>query len=76
MFSTPGAAVTPPLRSSPDDEIIINEMFRSYVGRIMFACGKTEPTLYAALPGTHGNVSATFTSERHATVNFENLSCK
>jgi hypothetical protein len=26
-------------------------------------------------PGTHGNVSATFTSERHAKVNFENLSC-
>ena len=44
-FSTPGAAVTPPLRSSPDDEIILNEEFRSYVGRIMFACGKTEPTL-------------------------------
>jgi hypothetical protein len=44
-FSTPGAAVTPPLRSSPEDEIILNEKFRSYVGRIMFACGKTEPTL-------------------------------
>ncbi len=28
-FSTPGAAVTPPLRSSPDDEIILNEKFRS-----------------------------------------------
>ncbi|KAI2489962.1 Reverse transcriptase (RNA-dependent DNA polymerase) [Fragilaria crotonensis] len=44
-FSTPGAAVSPPLRSSPDDEIIMIEEFRSFVGRIMFACGKTEPTL-------------------------------
>jgi hypothetical protein len=44
-FSTPGTAVTPPLRSSPDDKINLIEMFRSYVGRIMFACGKTEPTL-------------------------------
>ncbi|KAI2505738.1 GAG-pre-integrase domain [Fragilaria crotonensis] len=44
-FSTPGAAVTPPLRSTPEDEIILNEEYRSYVGRIMFACGKTEPTL-------------------------------
>lgn len=44
-FSTPGAAVTPPLRSTPDDEIIMLDKFRSYVGRIMFACGKTEPTL-------------------------------
>jgi hypothetical protein len=44
-FSTPGAAVTPPLRSLPDDEIILIEEFRSFVGRIMFACGKTEPTL-------------------------------
>ena len=44
-FSTPGAAVTPPLRSTPEDEIILNEEYRSYVGRIMFACRKTEPTL-------------------------------
>ncbi len=44
-FSTPGAAATPPLRSLPEDKIILNEKFRSYVGRIMFACGKTEPTL-------------------------------
>jgi hypothetical protein len=44
-FSTPGAAVAPPLRSLPDDKIILNDMFRSYIGRIMFACGKTEPTL-------------------------------
>ena len=44
-FSTPGAAVTPSLRSTPEDEIILNEEYRSYVGRIMFACGKTEPTL-------------------------------
>ena len=45
-FSTPGAAVTPPLRSTPEDEIILNDdEYRSYVGRIMFACGKTEPTL-------------------------------
>jgi hypothetical protein len=45
MFSTPGAAVTPPLRSSPDNKIILNEEYRSCVGLIMFACGKTEPTL-------------------------------
>ena len=44
-FLTPGAAVTPPLRSTPEDEIILNDEYRSYVGRIMFACGKTEPTL-------------------------------
>lgn len=45
-FSTPGASVTPPLRSTPEDEIIdIMEMFRSFVGRILFACGKTEPTI-------------------------------
>jgi hypothetical protein len=43
-FSTPSAAVTPPLRSSADDEITLNEMFCSYVGRIMFACGATGPT--------------------------------
>jgi hypothetical protein len=47
-LSTHGAAVTPQLRSSPDDKIILNEMFRSYVGRIMFACGKSEPTLSSA----------------------------
>jgi hypothetical protein len=28
-FSTPGAAVTPPLRSTPEDEIILNEEYRS-----------------------------------------------
>jgi hypothetical protein len=44
-FNTPGAAVTPPLRSTDDDEIIDMELFRSYVGRVMFACGKTEPTI-------------------------------
>jgi hypothetical protein len=44
-FSTPGASVTPPLRSSPEDEIINMELFRSFVGRILFACGKTEPTI-------------------------------
>ena len=44
-FSTPGASVTPPLRSTPEDKIIDMEMYRSYVGRVMFACGKTEPTL-------------------------------
>ena len=44
-FSTPGASVTPPLRSTPEDEIINMEMFRSFVGRILFACGKTEPTI-------------------------------
>ncbi|KAI2500538.1 hypothetical protein MHU86_13962 [Fragilaria crotonensis] len=43
--STPGASVTPPLRSTPEDEIINMEMFRSFVGRILFACGKTEPTI-------------------------------
>ena len=43
--STPGASVTPPLRSTPEDEIISMEMFRSFVGRILFACGKTEPTI-------------------------------
>jgi hypothetical protein len=42
---TPGAAVTPPLRSTEDDEIVMRELYRSYVGRLMFACGKTEPTL-------------------------------
>jgi hypothetical protein len=44
-FTTPGAAVTPPLRSTEDDEIIEMERFRSFVGRIMFACGKTEPCI-------------------------------
>ena len=45
-FSTPGPAVTPPLHSTPEDEIILNEEYRSScVGRIIFACGKTEPTL-------------------------------
>jgi hypothetical protein len=41
----PGAAVTPPLRSTEDDEIIMQDLFRSYVGRVMFACGKSEPTI-------------------------------
>ena len=44
-FTTPGASVTPPLRSTPEDEIINMETFRSFVGRILFACGKTEPTI-------------------------------
>jgi hypothetical protein len=44
-FSTPGAAVAPPMYSSPEDQIILNKEYRSYVGRIMFVCGKTEPTL-------------------------------
>ena len=43
--NTPGAAVTPPLKSTSEDEIILHDEFRSYVGRIMFACGKTEPSL-------------------------------
>jgi hypothetical protein len=42
---TPGAAVTPPLRSTPEDEIVLQELYRSYVGRIMFACGKSEPAI-------------------------------
>ncbi|KAI2512112.1 GAG-pre-integrase domain [Fragilaria crotonensis] len=42
---TPGAAVTSPLRSTEEDEIVMQELYRSYVGRLMFACGKTEPTL-------------------------------
>ena len=41
----PGAAVTPPLRSTEDDEIIMQDLFRSYVGRVMFACGKSEPII-------------------------------
>ena len=48
MFSTPDAAVTPPMCSSPEDKIILNKEYRSYVGGIMFACGKTEPTLLNA----------------------------
>jgi hypothetical protein len=44
-YKTPGAAVTPPLRSTPEDEIVLHELFRSYVGRVMFACGKSEPTI-------------------------------
>jgi hypothetical protein len=32
--------------------------------------------VHGALQWTRGNVRATFKSERHATVNFENLSCK
>ena len=40
---TPGAAVTPPLRSTPEDKIVLQDLYRSYVGRIMFACGKSEP---------------------------------
>ena len=41
----PGAAVTPPLKSKEGDEIIMQETYRSYVGRVMFACGKSEPTI-------------------------------
>ena len=48
-FSTTGTAVTPPLCSTPEDEIIVKEEYRSYVGRILFACGKTEPTLSKGL---------------------------
>ena len=44
-FATPGASVTPPLRSTAEDEIINMETFRSFVGRILFACGKTEPII-------------------------------
>jgi hypothetical protein len=44
-YRTPGAAVTPPLHSTSGDEIVRQELFRSYVGRVMFACMKTEPTI-------------------------------
>ena len=44
-YKMPGAAVTPPLCSTPVDEIVLHELFRSYVGRVMFACGKSEPTI-------------------------------
>jgi hypothetical protein len=44
-YRTPGAAVTPPLHSTSEDEIVRHELFRSYVGRVMFACMKTEPTI-------------------------------
>jgi hypothetical protein len=57
-FSTPGASVTPPLRSSVDDEIIDMEPFRSFVGRILFACGKTEPTLSNACRELSSHLSA------------------
>jgi hypothetical protein len=42
-FSTPGASVTPPLRSTPEDEIINMEMFRSFVGRICLRAAKLSP---------------------------------
>ena len=57
-FSTPGASVTPPLRSSVDDEIIDMEPFRSFVGRILFACGKTEPTISNACRELTSHLSA------------------
>jgi hypothetical protein len=44
-FSTSGASVTPLRHLSPDDEIINMELFRSFLGRILIACGKTEPTI-------------------------------
>ena len=48
-FSTPGAAITTPLCStSPEDEIILNKEYLSYVGRIMFGGGKTALTLWNA----------------------------
>ena len=37
--------MTPPLHSTSEDEIVRHELFRSYVGRVMFACMKTEPTI-------------------------------
>ena len=50
-FSAPGAAVTPPLRSTPEDEIILNEEYRSYVGRIMETSLKLrEPTDFHVRP--------------------------
>ena len=47
-FNTPGATGPPPTRSTKDDSIIEMEKFRSYVGRVMFASGKTEPTTSTA----------------------------
>jgi hypothetical protein len=44
-YRTPGAAVTPPPHSTSEDEIVRHELFRSYVGRVMFTCMKTEPTI-------------------------------
>ena len=55
---TPGAAVTPPLRSTEEDEIVMQELYRSYVGRLMFACGKTEPTLSNACRELTGHLNA------------------
>ena len=45
VFTTPDAAVTPPLCSTAEDEIVLHGLYRSYVGRIMIACGKSESTL-------------------------------
>jgi hypothetical protein len=44
-FNTPGPTGAPPTRSSTEDTIIEMEKFRSFVGRLMFAAGKTEPTI-------------------------------
>jgi hypothetical protein len=53
-YKMPGAAVTPPLRSTPEDEIVLHELFRSYVGRVMFACGKSERANDCeCMPGAH-----------------------
>ena len=56
-FNTPGATGPPPTRSTKDDSIIEMEKFRSYVGRVMFASGKTEPTTSTAC--TAGNLVPT-----------------
>ena len=47
-FNTPGATGPPPTCSTKDESIIEMESFRFYVGRVMFALGKTEPTTSTA----------------------------
>ena len=42
---TPGPPGAPPTRSSTEDEILHMERFRSFVGRLMFAAGKTDPSI-------------------------------
>ena len=38
MYSTPGASVTPPLRSTDDDSIVEIDSFRSFIGSCEWTC--------------------------------------
>ena len=43
--NSPGPTGAPSTRFSTEDEILQMERFRSFVGRLMFAAGKTEPSI-------------------------------